>query len=106
MSTLRLGTRGSRLALAQSTMVARQLEAAHPGLTVELVEIRTAGDRIQDVPLGPELGQSFFTKEIEDALLDGASTSRSIRARIWRRRSPRASPSAPSPCERTRTTRS
>ena len=71
MSTLRLGTRASRLALAQSTMVARELEAAHPRLTVELVEIRTSGDRVQDVPLGPELGQSFFTKEIEDALLDG-----------------------------------
>ena len=70
MSRLRLGTRGSRLALTQSTMVARALEAAHPGLTVELVEIRTSGDRIQDVPLGPELGQAFFTKEIEDALLD------------------------------------
>jgi hydroxymethylbilane synthase len=70
VSKLRLGTRGSRLALTQSTMVARQLEAAHPGLTVELVEIRTSGDRIQDVPLGPELGQAFFTKEIEDALLE------------------------------------
>ena len=52
-------------------MVARLLEAAHAGLEVELVEIRTSGDRIQDVPLGPELGQAFFTKEIEDALLDG-----------------------------------
>lgn len=71
MSTLRLGTRGSRLALAQSSLVARRLEAAHAGLSVELVEIRTSGDRIQDVPLGPELGQAFFTKEIEDALLAG-----------------------------------
>lgn len=71
MSKLRLGTRGSRLALVQAEAVARQLEEAHPGLTVELVEIRTSGDRIQDVPLGPELGQAFFTKEIEDALLGG-----------------------------------
>jgi len=39
-------------------------------LTVEIVEIRTSGDRIQDVPLGPHLGQAFFTKEIEDALLE------------------------------------
>jgi hydroxymethylbilane synthase len=69
VSTLRLGTRGSRLALAQSTTIARLLEQANPGLAVELVEIRTSGDRIQDVPLGPELGQAFFTKEIEDALL-------------------------------------
>jgi hydroxymethylbilane synthase len=57
--------------MAQSGMVARALEEANPGLTVELVEIRTSGDRIQDVPLRPELGQAFFTKEIEDALLDG-----------------------------------
>jgi len=71
VSRLRLGTRGSRLAIAQSTMVARLLREAHPGLEVELVEIRTSGDRIQDVPLGPELGQAFFTKEIEDALLEG-----------------------------------
>lgn len=71
MSTLRLGTRGSRLALAQSRAVAARLEAAHPSLAVEIVEIRTSGDRIQDVPLGPELGQAFFTKEIEDALLGG-----------------------------------
>lgn len=70
MSSIRLGTRGSRLAMAQSRDVASRLEEAHPGLTVEVVEIRTSGDRIQDVPLGPELGQAFFTKEIEDALLE------------------------------------
>jgi hydroxymethylbilane synthase len=46
------------------------LEERVPGLSIELVEIRTSGDRIQAVPLGPELGQSFFTKEIEQALLD------------------------------------
>jgi len=71
VTRLRLGTRGSLLAMAQSRGVAAALEAAVPGLSVELVEIRTSGDRIQDVPLGPHLGQSFFTKEIEDALLDG-----------------------------------
>jgi hydroxymethylbilane synthase len=51
MRTLRLGTRGSLLAMAQSRGVAAALEAANPGLTVELVEIRTSGDRITDVPL-------------------------------------------------------
>ncbi len=71
MSTLRLGTRGSKLAVVQSLAVAARLEAAHRSLTVEIVEIRTSGDRIQDVPLGPQLGQAFFTKEIEDALLEG-----------------------------------
>lgn len=71
MSAVRLGTRGSRLALTQSGWVADRLRALHPGLEIELVEIKTSGDVIQDVPLGPEHGQAFFTKEIEDALLDG-----------------------------------
>jgi len=70
LNTVRLGTRGSRLALTQSGWVADRLREAHPGLEIELVEIRTSGDVIQDVPLGPELGQAFFTKEIEDALLE------------------------------------
>ena len=68
---LRLGTRGSPLAMAQSAAMARALEARHPSLRVELVEIRTSGDRIKDVPLGPHLGQAFFTREIQDALLQG-----------------------------------
>jgi hydroxymethylbilane synthase len=71
LKTVRLGTRGSRLALTQSGWVADQLRAKHPEVDVDLVEIRTSGDIIQDVPLGPEHGQAFFTKEIEDALLDG-----------------------------------
>jgi hydroxymethylbilane synthase len=71
MPTLRLGTRGSKLALAQSTTIADLLREHHRGTTIELVEIRTSGDRIQDVPLGPSLGQAFFTREIEEALLDG-----------------------------------
>jgi len=71
LTPLRLGTRGSRLALTQSRWVVDRLMARHPGLTVELVEIRTSGDVLRDVPLGPEHGQSFFTKEIEDALLRG-----------------------------------
>ena len=71
MTTLRLGSRGSALAMAQSESTAAALEARHPSLTVEIVEIRTSGDKIQDVPLGPHLGQAFFTKEIEDALLEG-----------------------------------
>lgn len=71
MTTLRLGTRGSRLARTQSEWVAQRLCAADPSVSVELVEIRTSGDRIQDVPLGPHLGQAFFTREIEIALLEG-----------------------------------
>ena len=67
---LRLGTRGSRLALWQAhhvTGLIRQMTGA-PG--VELIEITTTGDRIQDMPLSAVSGQAFFTKEIEQALLD------------------------------------
>jgi len=68
---LRIGTRGSRLALTQSGWVQRRLEAAHPGLRVELVVIRTSGDRIADVPLREVGGKGLFVKELEQALLDG-----------------------------------
>ncbi len=67
---LRLGTRGSRLALTQSQQVADSLTAA-TGLPVELVVISTRGDRIQDRPL-PEIGgKGLFTLELEQALRDG-----------------------------------
>jgi hydroxymethylbilane synthase len=68
---VRLGTRGSRLALAQARAVERGLTASDPTIRIEIVEIQTSGDRIHDVPLGPSLGQAFFTKELEDALLEG-----------------------------------
>jgi hydroxymethylbilane synthase len=68
---LRLGTRGSRLARTQSEMVAGLIRTHAPGVDIELVEIRTLGDVNTSDPLGPALGQSFFTKEIEDALLAG-----------------------------------
>ena len=67
--TLRLGTRGSTLAVAQSTQVADQLRAR--GTAVELVVIRTTGDRIQDRPLADAGGKGLFTKELEQALLAG-----------------------------------
>src|SRR5262245_14382056 len=71
MQPLRLLTRGSALALAQSRWVARRLEAAHPGLTVALHTIRTRGDRVTDVPLSQVGGKGVFVKEIEEALLNG-----------------------------------
>ena len=52
-TTLRLGTRGSALARAQASMVARDLEARQPGIAVELVLIRTTGDKLQRGPLAP-----------------------------------------------------
>jgi hydroxymethylbilane synthase len=70
--TLRLGTRGSLLAKAQSGWVARQIEARVPGVRVELVVITTSGDRITDRPLHAFGGKGLFTKEIEQALLAGS----------------------------------
>jgi hydroxymethylbilane synthase len=70
---LRIGTRGSPLALVQARMVQARLAAAL-GVDVgaiELATIRTSGDVIQDRPLAEEGGKGLFTKEIEEALLDG-----------------------------------
>jgi hydroxymethylbilane synthase len=67
---VRLGTRGSALALAQSGQVARALEAAEPGLSVELVEIVTSGDEGDRARAAASVGdKSRFVKEIEEALL-------------------------------------
>jgi hydroxymethylbilane synthase len=68
---LKLGTRRSLLARSQSGWVARRLEAAHPGLRVELVGIDTRGDKILDVPLREVEGKEFFVQELDDALLSG-----------------------------------
>ncbi|MBI1292441.1 hydroxymethylbilane synthase [bacterium] len=68
---LRLGTRGSRLALAQGRAVASAIETANPGLSVEIVIIQTTGDKVLDSPLSRIGGKGVFTKEIEEALLDG-----------------------------------
>jgi hydroxymethylbilane synthase len=73
-SRLRIGTRGSALALAQAHDVRRRLAAAH-GIAeaeIEVVVIKTTGDRIQDRPLSEAGGKGLFTKEIEEALLDGS----------------------------------
>jgi hydroxymethylbilane synthase len=72
--TLRIGTRGSPLALAQAHMVRSALAMAHGWAegAVEINVIRTSGDRIQDRPLSEVGGKGLFTKEIEDALLSGA----------------------------------
>ena len=73
---LRLGTRGSPLALAQAHEVRRRLAEAHSELAaegaVEIVVIKTSGDRIQDRTLAEIGGKGLFTKEIEEALVDGA----------------------------------
>ena len=66
---VKIGTRGSLLAKTQSTWVKNQIEAAHPGVSVELVIIVTKGDKILDVPLAKVGGKGLFVKEIEEALL-------------------------------------
>jgi hydroxymethylbilane synthase len=71
VTTLRLATRKSALALAQSGQVAARVEAANPGVIVELLHVVTEGDRIQDRPLAAIGGKGLFVKEIEAALLDG-----------------------------------
>ncbi len=65
---LRLGTRKSLLAWAQSSWVAHEIESLNPGLTVELVGIETRGDRVLDVPLSQVEGKEFFVAELDDAL--------------------------------------
>jgi len=67
---IRIGTRGSDLALWQAHHIADAISDL-TGETPEIRVIKTSGDRIQDVPLTADLGRSFFTKEIEDALLAG-----------------------------------
>lgn len=71
MKTLKLGTRGSQLAVAQSQIVADEVMACSD-VTVELVVIRTKGDDVTDRPLQEVGGKGLFTKELEDALLDGS----------------------------------
>ena len=68
---IKIGTRGSALALAQSNWVAAQISGHHPGCRVELVIIKTTGDKIQNVPLAQIGGKGLFIKEIEEALLTG-----------------------------------
>ncbi|HEY0269458.1 MAG TPA: hydroxymethylbilane synthase [Sphingomonas sp.] len=70
---LRLGTRGSPLALAQSRLVASALRAAHgwPEDAITIVPVRTTGDRVQDRPLAEIGGKALWTRELDRALLDG-----------------------------------
>lgn len=72
---LSIGTRGSPLALAQAQETRQRLLAAHPDLReadIAITVIKTTGDRIQDRALAEAGGKGLFTKEIEEALLDGS----------------------------------
>ncbi|MCF6291514.1 MAG: hydroxymethylbilane synthase [Desulfobacterales bacterium] len=67
--TIKIGTRGSLLAVTQSTWTKKQIEDRYPEVSVELVKIVTKGDKILDVPLAKVGGKGLFVKEIEEALL-------------------------------------
>ena len=70
---LRIGTRGSPLALAQTTATRDAIAAAHgwPQDVVEIVAIKTTGDAITDRPLGEAGGKGLFTKELDQAMIEG-----------------------------------
>jgi hydroxymethylbilane synthase len=70
--SLKVGTRGSPLALAQAYEVRDRLQLKHEGLEVEIVVIRTTGDKVQDRVLAEIGGKGLFTKEIEEGLFDGS----------------------------------
>ena len=68
---IKIGTRGSQLALYQANLVKYELEKKLPDQTFEVVIIKTKGDKILDVPLAKIGDKGLFTKEIEEKLLDG-----------------------------------
>ncbi|MDT8376814.1 MAG: hydroxymethylbilane synthase [Mariprofundaceae bacterium] len=71
MTHIRIATRRSPLALWQAEYVSAELKRLDPEVTTELVKIVTRGDKILDVPLAKVGGKGLFTKEIDEALLDG-----------------------------------
>ncbi|TXK64832.1 hydroxymethylbilane synthase [Alkalisalibacterium limincola] len=71
MTTIRLATRESALALWQTRHVAGLLRAAHPGVQVELVPMTTRGDQVLDTPLAKIGGKGLFLKELEVAMQEG-----------------------------------
>ncbi len=68
---VKIGTRKSLLALAQSNWIKEQIEEENSGTTVELLKIITKGDKILDVPLAKVGGKGLFVKELEEAMLSG-----------------------------------
>src|SRR3990172_13361641 len=68
---IRIGTRGSQLALWQANWVKGKLSEWNPVIEVEIHKIKTTGDKILDVPLANVGGKGLFVKEIEEAMLAG-----------------------------------
>ena len=71
MRKITIATRGSKLALWQANHISDLLREEYPGIEVQLLKIKTKGDKILDVPLAKVGGKGLFVKEIEEALLDG-----------------------------------
>jgi len=67
--SIKIGTRGSKLALWQANWVKSAITSINPSLSVDLIIIKTKGDKILDVPLAKVGGKGLFVKEIEEALL-------------------------------------
>ena len=70
MNKIRIGTRGSKLALWQANFIASQLKNKYPCLEIELFNIKTKGDKILDSPLSKIGGKGLFTKELEIQMLE------------------------------------
>jgi len=68
---LRIATRSSALALWQAEFIKAELERLNNNVSVELIKIKTQGDKILDVPLAKIGGKGLFVKELEEAMLDG-----------------------------------
>ena len=69
MKSIRIGTRGSTLALAQTAWVEKKLKEKYPDALIETILIKTSGDRFFEASVQAIGGKGIFTKEIEDALL-------------------------------------
>jgi len=69
--TIKIGTRASKLALAQTKWVMDRITAQYPGTRVDVVEIKTKGDKLIDRPLSAIGGKGLFVKEIEESLSRG-----------------------------------
>lgn len=68
---IKIGSRGSKLALWQSEYISAEIRKHNPGVEVEIIKIKTKGDKILDAPLSKVGGKGLFVKEIEEAVLSG-----------------------------------
>ena len=70
-NVLKIGTRGSRLALRQAHLISERIKSKHPAVEIEIITIKTKGDKLQDIALVKIGGKGVFVKEIEEALIRG-----------------------------------